>query len=897
MHRAAARRRHRSLRLEMLETRRVFAAGFAEFVDPHPADGNQFGASVVPLSTGNVVVTSPFDDAGGTDAGAVYLFNGRSGQLISTLIGSHPNDHVGLSYPAALANGNFVISSPDWDSDAAQDVGAATWGSGVSGINGVVSAANSLVGSTASDHVGSYVVGLKDGNYIVAVAQWDNAGVVDVGAVTRGDGTEGTFGEVTADNSLVGTTAGDQVGTYVTTLANGNFVVNSPNWHNGSAENAGAVTFVDAATGLSGTVTSDNSLVGTAANDKVGGSRVYPLANGNYVVLSWNWHSNTGAATFANGDTGISGSVSEANSLVGSRVADGVGAHVNVLPNSNYLVVWPTWDNGSLKDAGAVTFGNGTSGVSGSVSPDNSLVGDNAFDNVGNGSVTVLTNGNYVVRSYTWSTETVHAVGAVTFGDGSVGVQGMVSVANSLVGTHKDDQIGSYGVTRLANGNYVVLSPRWDNDGIVDVGAVTFGNGMTGVAGAVDSSNSLVGTTAGDRVGDNTSTSLSTGVVALANGNYVVLSPQWDSNGIQDAGAATFGGGVTGAAGLISDANSLVGTAAGDQVGIGALVLSNGNYVVLSPNWDDGDVTDVGAATFGNGQTGVSGPVNEANSLVGRMANDRVGWGSSFSPYATSLTNGNYLIDSPSWDDGSIVDAGAVTFGNGVSGVAGTVNADNSLVGNSAYLLSQPYFSGIAFTAQPIPNGNYLVFSSSGDNGNSSDIEAVTFGDGVVGVSGHIDTTNSAMGSGGDSALKAYRLDDVNQNITLSFPSEGGGRVRVGSQIDGFSHRWHLAVQPQDVNNDGHVAADDVIGIINYINAQKPVEVASDAAVGGPYGFLDVTGDDHVVAEDVIAVINYINAHPEEQEAATTQLVESNHQSDDDLLLMMAADAAGARRK
>jgi hypothetical protein len=55
------------------------AAGFAEFVDPHPAAGNQFGASVVPLSTGNVVVTSPFDDAGGTDAGAVYLFNGRTG--------------------------------------------------------------------------------------------------------------------------------------------------------------------------------------------------------------------------------------------------------------------------------------------------------------------------------------------------------------------------------------------------------------------------------------------------------------------------------------------------------------------------------------------------------------------------------------------------------------------------------------------------------------------------------------------------------------------------------------------------------------------------------------------------------------------------------------------------
>src|SRR5689334_21411918 len=93
-----SRRRNRSLRhlwIEPLENRLAMAAGFAEFIDPHPADGNQFGTQITPLPTGNVVITSPFDDAGGTDAGAVYLFNGRTGELISTLIGSHPDDHVG----------------------------------------------------------------------------------------------------------------------------------------------------------------------------------------------------------------------------------------------------------------------------------------------------------------------------------------------------------------------------------------------------------------------------------------------------------------------------------------------------------------------------------------------------------------------------------------------------------------------------------------------------------------------------------------------------------------------------------------------------------------------------------------------------------------------------------
>ena len=53
-----------------------------------------------------------------------------------------------------LSNGNYVVRSPDWDNGAAADAGAVTWGSGTTGITGTVSAANSLVGSTAGDQVG-----------------------------------------------------------------------------------------------------------------------------------------------------------------------------------------------------------------------------------------------------------------------------------------------------------------------------------------------------------------------------------------------------------------------------------------------------------------------------------------------------------------------------------------------------------------------------------------------------------------------------------------------------------------------------------------------------------------------------------------------------------------------
>jgi hypothetical protein len=73
----------------------MLAAAFGQFFDPNPAPGNQFGNTVLPLRTGNVVVTSPFDDYGGTDAGAVYLFNGATGALISALRGATANDHIG----------------------------------------------------------------------------------------------------------------------------------------------------------------------------------------------------------------------------------------------------------------------------------------------------------------------------------------------------------------------------------------------------------------------------------------------------------------------------------------------------------------------------------------------------------------------------------------------------------------------------------------------------------------------------------------------------------------------------------------------------------------------------------------------------------------------------------
>ena len=192
--------------IQVLEPRVLLSAAFPEFVDPNPNAGNQFGHSVVALSSGNVVITSPFDDAGGTDAGAVYLFNGATGALISTLTGSTSSDQVGIDGVTALSNGNYVVRSQFWDG-AAVNVGAVTFGSGTTGISGAVSASNSLVGSTSSDQVGnSGVTALSNGNYVVSSQFWDGA-AANVGAVTWGSGTTGISGAVSSTNSAIGLTA------------------------------------------------------------------------------------------------------------------------------------------------------------------------------------------------------------------------------------------------------------------------------------------------------------------------------------------------------------------------------------------------------------------------------------------------------------------------------------------------------------------------------------------------------------------------------------------------------------------------------------------------------------------------------------------------------------------
>ena len=113
------------------------------------------------------------------------------------------------------------------------------------------------------------------------------------------------------------------------------------------------------------------------------------------------------------------------------------------------------------------------------------------------------------------------------------------------------------------------------------------------------------------------------------------------------------------------------------------IVLTDGNLVIGSPHWND----DMGAATWMNATTGLTGPVSSANSLVGgtnangvagfNAVGDYLSEGDQVGANIVALPNGDYVVDTPSWS----FNTGAVTWGSGTSGVSGVVSSTNSLVG------------------------------------------------------------------------------------------------------------------------------------------------------------------------------------------------------------------------
>ncbi len=771
-----------------------------ELFDEHPGSGS-YGEHLEVLPNGNVVVVDPLDDSlFVTDGGAVYLFDGTTGALISALYGDAADDQIGSSGVLVLTNGNFVVLSPDADRPfGAGDVGAATWVDGAVGRSGSVNLFNSLFGDTTNDAVGAVAVALTNGNYVVVSPDWS----FRRGAVTWVDGQTGLVGTVSSANSLVGSTADDQIGyvravalLLVVPLENGNYVVASPLWDDGATMDAGAATWCDGAVGRTGTITSTNSLVGGAAGDGVG-SDLVALTNGNYVVVSPAWNdgsADVGAVTWGDGSSGVTGGISSSNSLVGAQALDFSSVFVTPLSNGHYVVDSNLWNGGD----GCVAWCDGTGGTVGVVSASNALVGQTG-DRLASDGVTALTNGNYVIASRLANGNR----GVVTWVDGSSGGTtnrtGVIDYSGSLVGRVTTDFVGSEGVVALTNGNYAFASPLWD-DFFADMGAVTWADGTQVTSGQVSDTNSMIGALAGEQVG-------SGGVFALTNGHYVFSSPH-RGNVATDGGAVTWADGTQASTGLVNGNNSLIGGSNGDQVGQTVLPLQNGNYVVASPLWDDGGVADVGAVTWGDGTGGTVGLVDATNSLLGSTALDSVGNGG-----LTDLENGSVAVRSGLWGSS---DEGAFTLISASGPTAEAVGAANSLLGTGA--------SASAGWVRALGDGMVVSFvdhrvlvglrlgGSTYDLASGQTITATT------------ERIVELLSAGTDVTLQASRDLVISSPLVVANPSGAGGHLTLAAgrsvliQAPVTTDDGDLTVIANDLLANGVVDADRSAGAAQVLN-------------------------------------------------------------------------------
>ncbi|WP_043814724.1 beta strand repeat-containing protein, partial [Rubrivivax gelatinosus] len=888
-------------------------------------------------------------------------------------------DAVGQTI-TVLPNGAYVVSSPTWTDGASAYAGAVTYGAAAGSV-GAVGSSNSLVGSHAYDFVGSGGISLVGGgNYVVASPYWSDSANAAAGHYLEN-----------APNGAVTWVAGGTGYVY-----GGSSTGATPSSSNSLTGTAGSALGALDATPASPTTTYDynlsNQLTTTqSTRTQASSSGIVQLENGHYLVHNRAWSNSKGAVTFGDGNSGIAGVVSAANSLVGSTAADFASSSVVQLSGSNYLVVTPYSDLGA-SDGGAVTWASGTSGITGAVSTSNSLYGSHVGDRVGLGGAlpvgTLDADGlrpNAIVLSPQWgnrnaATSTV-AYGAVTWVDGSdghargeAGNGAAVAAANSLVGSHDGDYVGSIHLTDarstsyvgdgsnlqqvngawdaqlsasvdvLANGDYLVRSPGWDSG----KGAVSWGAGASGTAGAVASANSLVGSIS-DVVATSTATQTRAGMsftdttyhltttgdhvgllgFALDNGNYVAISPLWNGG----RGAVTWVGSGQ-RSGTLSAANSLVGstgdtyaganhtsiTSVGDRLG----TMPDANWVVpvVSETTNGGNTYTtttqrlVGPYNFGVASTvttqswyGGGGNVTLGRSyyvsngpqnltLASEYGNLTTGFRYNGTPIVKALANGNVLVASPGWNNTGAAQAGAISWIDGATGAlagggsGGTLSASNSLVGSHAgdvlgYRLPLDGFAQLT-------NGNFLLLNQQW----YAERGAVTWGSGTAGVTGTVSSSNSLVGSIGSGSLgftapnTLYRFvagGDLNGDWVDRTSDHAGdrvgdagitvladGNVVVGSPLWNQSSAWSRNDRPESLGaatwingSNGQLKTGAAGGTISAVNS----------LVGGQHGdavgynaWVDPSSGLHYVTSGVTALDGgaYVVASPWWSNGSTT---------------------------
>ena len=567
-------------------------------------------------------------------------------------------------------------------------------------------------------------------------------------------------------------------GRKVLVLANGNIVVSDPK-DSKNLTRQGAVHLYSP-----NSSTPIASFYGEASNASFGDFDIVALSNSHFVVTSPNefveGKQKMGRVVLVDGNTG-----NQIASIAGDDVDDRLGSEgIVALANDNFLIVSTNDDVAGITDAGSIRLINGSTGEQ-----INMISGDNANDQLGSDTVTQLNNGNYVIVSIQDDVSGVVDAGSVRLMDGSTG-----DPISTIVGEDDNDRIGSKGIAELGNGNFVIVSPTDQVNGVLGAGSIRLVSSTTG--------NQIGPAYVGDNATDNVG---SDGITVLSNHNFVVASRGDDFGGIVDAGSVA----------LIDGANGntlgtpIVGSFNWSNVGSGGVVaLNNDNYTIASP--DEADPINLlaqsGSVRLMNGSTGA-----QINILYGDDAGDNLGSGG-----LAALNNSNYVIASPQ---------DTVTVGMNIYGSAGTVRL---MDGDSGMQISalvgdemDDQFGKGSITA--LENGNFVIasyFSSENGVASAGSLRVINGTTGIEMNSILGDTTQDQPGNGGVIALP-------NQNILVISPTDDESGIEDTGSVRLLDGNTGTQLGPTLV---GRVAFEK-LGMLDHLGSNN-VTLLNDNVVG-----------------------------------------------------------------
>jgi len=524
-----------------------------ELLDPTPGIGDEFGQWVIILPNGNIVVSDPNDSTNAPGNGAVHLYSSSSRSLIASSYGDGADDRLGFinnlaSGVIGLPNGNYVIASSRDTVGGIHEAGSVRLMNGTTGVQ----IGATIAGDEAFDWLGlDGLTALANSNFVIASSSDDDRvnSILNAGSVRLVNGSTGEQ----IDDSIVGDTPGDQLGFDGTTaLTNNNYVIASSQDDVGGKINVGSVRLVSGVDGLE-----IDLLAGDLTGDQLGSDGTTALTNGNYVIASSfdteNGISNAGSVRLADGDDGTQ----IYPAIVGDNVNDRIGSGgTTALTNGNYVIASPL-DDVLVSNAGSVILVDTDGKPKGTA-----ITGDKADDELGSDGVTALPHHYYVIASSIDDEGGILNAGSVRLVNGVTGIQS----STPIVGDIENDRLGSRGTTALPNGNFAIGSPDDTEAGIVAAGSVRLADGLTGV----EIGNAIVGATAADSMGFD-------GTTALANSNYVTVTRFEDVDGVVNSGSIRLVNGATGS----QIGNTIAGNTADDMNGAIVVGSSSGDYFVI----------------------------------------------------------------------------------------------------------------------------------------------------------------------------------------------------------------------------------------------------------------------------------------------------------------------------